>query len=475
MDNLAYKEKELGKYESDGSRKLTLIEKLSYGCGDLGGNFSWGAVMGVITFFYTDYCGVAAATVGLILLLSRFLDGISDFIFGFILEKTHTPKGKCRPWIFRTMWPMAILTVLMFTVPSNATNVFKVIYIFIIYNLLNTVCFTANNLSYSALSARMTRNVKDRAEVASFRLGMAPIGRIIVTAGTLPLVSLLGNNQKAWIIVMAVWAAISLIPLWLCYHNCIEYAGMEVDKIQAKMEPIKLKSGVLHMITNPAWWGVTLLWGFSTANYSITGAMVPYYCKYLFGNQNLYSVLNLLEAVCFISAAFISGQLQKKMAKSHIGFYGCLIGCAAQIVIFLNPLNFGLIVAMYVIRSFFTGLTIPCVFALIGDAAEYQQFKTHKREEGLVFSASGIGSKVGSGLAAGLTGLAMSAAGYIASAGASVVQPESVLTAIPRIYTVAELLVWGVQAVIFLLWFRLDAKLPSIMDELHKREARGEF
>ena len=56
-----------GQIRADGSRKLTLKEKLSYGCGDLGCNFSWGAVMGVITLLYTDYCGVAAAAVGMVL------------------------------------------------------------------------------------------------------------------------------------------------------------------------------------------------------------------------------------------------------------------------------------------------------------------------------------------------------------------------------------------------------------------------
>lgn len=462
-------------YRADGNRKLSLKEKLAYGCGDLGGNFSWGAVMGVITFFYTDYCGVAAAAVGMILLVSRFLDGFSDVLFGFILEKTHTDKGKCRPWIFRTMWPMAVSTVLMFTVPPSASMTFKVIYIFIIYNFLNCICFTANNLSYSALSARMTRNVQDRAELASFRIGMAPIGRIVVTGGTIPLVSLLGNDQRAWIMVMFVWAAISLIPLFFCYNNCIEYAGLEVDKLQARQEKVKLKDSIKNLLTNPAWWGVTLLWGFSTANYSVTGGIVPYYCKYIFGDQNLYSVLNVVEVICFVSSAFISGQLQKKIPKSHIGFIGCVIGCIAQAVIYLNPESFGTIVAMYVVRSFFTGLTIPCVFSMIGDAAEYQQFKTHKREEGLVFSASGIGSKVGSGLAAELIGIALSAAGYISSTSGDVIQPATAIAAIPTIYTVAEMVVWGAQAVVFLLWFRLDKKLPMIMDELHEREAAGQF
>ena len=147
----------------------------------------------------------------------------------------------------------------------------------------------------------------------------------------------------------------------------------------------------------------------------------------------------------------------------------------AQIVIYLNPENFTMLVAMYVIRSFFTGLTIPCVFALIGDAAEYQQYKTHKREEGMVFSASGIGAKVGGGVSAALVGFAFSAAGYISSTGGDVIQPASAIAAIPNIYTVGELVVWGAQAVVFLLWFRIDKKLPAIMDELREREAAGHF
>lgn len=457
------------------NRKLTLGEKISYGLGDLGCNVTFGALLGLLTYYYTDYCAVPAATVGLIMALSRVFDGVSDILFGFILERTHTPRGKSRPWLLRMNAPLAISTVLMFVIPASATPWVKALYIFIMYNLCNTVCFTAFNLAYSALSARMTRNIEDRAELSSFRLGMAPMGRILPLALTMPMVSLLGNNQRAWIITVGFWALISMIPMYLCYKNCNEYAGEAVDKIAAQMPKVPVGTALKHLLTNPYWWLCSCLWGLDSAHYGLIGAVVPYYCKYLLGNENLYSILNAIEIACFIVFAFVSGQLTKRIKKSHLCFCSCIGAIASQAIFMLNPYNFAWMAFTTFLRSAFIGMTVPCVFSMIGDAAEYQQWKNHVREEGMVFSASGIGNKMGTGLTAALVGFALTSAGYIASSGIAVAQPESALRAIESIYSNGIFIIRGVQAVIFLIWFTLDKKLPSIMEELKQREAMNTY
>lgn len=456
-------------------KKLSLWEKISYGFGDMGCNVTFGALMGLLTFYYTDYCAVPAATVGTIMALSRVFDGISDVLFGFVLERTHTPIGKCRPWISKMILPLAISTVLMFVVPASATAWVKTVYIFIMYNLCNTVCFTAFNLSYSALSARMTRNIEDRAELSSFRLGMAPLGRILPMVLTLPLVTLLGDNQRAWIITVAFWAVLSAIPMYLCYKNCREYAGEEVDKIAAKQPKVPVATAVKHLLMNPYWWMCSALWGLDSAHYGLIGAVVPYYCKYILGNESLYSILNGIELACFIIFAFVSGQLTKHIPKSHLCL-GCCIGAiASQAIFMLNPYNFAWMAFTTFVRSAFIGMTVPCVFSMIGDAAEYQQWKNHVREEGMVFSASGFGSKLGSGLTAALVGFVLTAAGYISTAGTAVTQSPSTLSAIEDIYNNGIFIIRGIQGTIFLIWFTLDKKLPVIMKELKEREAAGTY
>lgn len=76
--------------------KLSWPVRLSYAGGDVACNVVFGMVGTLLTLFYTDYVGVAAATVGLIMLLSRFFDGFSDMIMGIIVEKTNSKWGKSK-------------------------------------------------------------------------------------------------------------------------------------------------------------------------------------------------------------------------------------------------------------------------------------------------------------------------------------------------------------------------------------------
>lgn len=132
------------------SRKLSWTTRVAYGLGDTAQNVVWGA-MSILTFFYTDYAGIDASVVGLVMLLSRCFDGVSDVIMGFLVEKTNSKWGKSRPWILWTSLPFAISIVLIYTVPQT-TSALQFAYIFVTYNLCTTVCYTALNLPYGSLN-----------------------------------------------------------------------------------------------------------------------------------------------------------------------------------------------------------------------------------------------------------------------------------------------------------------------------------
>ena len=114
------------------------------------------------------------------------------------------------------------------------------------------------------------------------------------------------------------------------------------------------------------------------------------------------------------------------------------------------------------------------VFGMIGDVVEFGQWKTHIRQESLIFAGGSIGTKVGAGVAsAAMTGL-LSLSGYISSAAGAVTQPGSALNMIINIYKVGPVIV-AALAVITLSFYKLDKQYDSIMKELIDREARGEL
>ena len=453
------------------SGKLSWPVRLSYAGGDVACNVVFGMVGTLLTLFYTDYVGINPATVGLIMLLSRVFDGVSDMVMGIIVEKTNSKWGKSRPWILWMSVPYALSAILLFTVPHTMGMV-QAIYIFVTYNFCTTVCYTAINLPYGSLSAMMTRVSAERDMLSVVRMGLSPLGKIVAVTFTTPLVKLFGNDQAAWVKTMSVWAVLALILLLICFVNCKETV---VIAGQEKAEKVPVKKGLKLLVTNQYFWAVLLLWMFQSVSFSVSGTILPYYCKYIFENDTwLYSALYFTEILTMVVCIFCCAPLIRKFGKRNIALVGSAIALAGQILFFLNPQSVTWMTMSCVTRAVGLAPLNAVVFGMIGDVVEFGQWKTHVRQESLIFAGGSIGTKVGAGVAsAAMTGL-LSLAGYISTSSGLASQPESALNMIVQIYKFGPLIVAG-GVLLVLLFYKLDTKYDDIMKELAEREARGEL
>lgn len=445
--------------------------RVSYAGGDVACNVIFGMVGTLLTLFYTDYVGINPATIGMVMLISRLFDGVSDLVMGMIVERTNSKWGKSRPWILWMSVPYALSAVLLFTVP-HSTAMVQAVYIFVTYNFCTTVCYTAVNLPYGSLSAMMTRISAERDMLSVVRMGLSPLGRIMAVTFTLPLVKFFGDDQVAWVKTMAVWAVIALILLVICFLEC-----KETVVIAAKKEAQKVSAGkgLKALVSNQYFWAVLVLWMLQSVSFGISGTILPYYCKYIFHNDTwMYSALYLTETLVLVVCIFLCAPLIKKYGKRNAAFAGAVIALAGQLIFFLNPYDFTWMVGSCVLRAIGLAPLNAAVFGMIGDVVEFGQWKTHIRQESLIFAGGSIGTKVGAGLASAIMTGMLSAAGYISSSEGSAVQPESALNCIVTIYKFGSVIVAGI-AVITLALYKLDKKYSSVMEELMAREARGEL
>lgn len=452
-------------------KKLTWGTRVAYAGGDVACNVIFGMIGTLLTLFYTDYVGINAAVVGMVMLISRLFDGVSDLIMGVIVENTKSKWGKSRPWILWMSVPYALSAVLLFTVP-HTTGMVQAIYIFVTYNFCTTVCYTALNLPYGSLSAMMTRISAERDMLSVVRMGLSPFGRIMAVTFTLPLVKLFGDDQSAWVKTMAIWAVIALILLIICFVKCEETVVIEAQK---KAEKVPVSKGFKALVTNQYFWAVLVLWMLQSVSFGISGTILPYYCKYIFHNDTwMYSALYLTETLVLVGCIFLCAPLIRRYGKRNVALAGAVIALAGQLLFFLNTTSFAWMVMSCVARAVGLAPLNAAVFGMIGDVVEFGQWKTHIRQESLIFAGGSIGTKVGSGVAsAAMTGL-LSLAGYISSSAGTVTQPQQALDMIINIYKGGPLIV-AVLAVITLSLYKLDAKYPAIMEELTAREARGEL
>ena len=175
------------------NNKIPLKEKIGYAFGDAGTNIAWRTMSTFLLIFYTDVYGLTPVTAGVLLLITRLSDGITDILMGIIGDRTQTSKGKFRPWILWTALPFGLIMALTFTTPPFGMTG-KIIYAYITY-ILYTLIYTANNVPYGALLGVMTSDDKERTSLSSFRFAGAYFGGIITQGLLIYLVLFFGNTD----------------------------------------------------------------------------------------------------------------------------------------------------------------------------------------------------------------------------------------------------------------------------------------
>lgn len=450
--------------------RLKVGERLAYGCGDTACNIVFGMISTLLTLFYTDYAGISVATVGMVMLISRVFDGTSDVIMGFIVNKTKSRWGKARPWILWMSVPYCVSAVMLFTVPQTSESL-QFWYIFITYNLTTTVLYTAINVPYGTLSTMMTRSSRERDLLSVFRMSMAPVGRIISVTLTMPVVKLFGDTKEAWFKAMMMWSAIAFIMLIICFVRCKERVQIEA----AAKSDVPAGKNIKALLGNKYFWAVLVLWTVTCVHGTLVGTDLPYYCKYLFGNDSwMYSALYLAEAGTLVIGAMLCPLLLNRFTKRDLALWGCILAVAAHATLILNPRSFTLALVSSIVRALGEAPLTAIVFGMMGDVIEYGQWKTHIRQEALIFGGGSLGFKIGTGITSAVITKLMDASGYMSFAGGSVAQPKEALMMIQNIYLYGPLIIWAI-AVVVLVLYKLDKQYPSIMAELEAREARGEM
>jgi GPH family glycoside/pentoside/hexuronide:cation symporter len=173
------------------NHKLKITEKIGYALGDGAANIAWRGVSTFLFIFYTDVFGITPAAVGLLMLVARFSDGISDVLMGVIGDRTKSRYGKFRPWILWTAIPLGVILSLLFTAPDLSPTG-KIIYAYTTY-IIFTLVYTANNIPYGALMAVMSGDDKERTSLGSYRMVGAFTGGMLVQGALLFLVAYFGN------------------------------------------------------------------------------------------------------------------------------------------------------------------------------------------------------------------------------------------------------------------------------------------
>ena len=443
-------------------------ERVSYGLGDFGCNIIYTAMSAFLLFYYTDYAGVSAFAVGAIMMISRVFDGISDLIMGVIVDRTKSRFGKARPWLLRMCVPFAIAGVLLFSVPSTWSDTPKLIYVFITYNLVSTVIYTAINVPYSALNALMTQDPYERSVLSIFRNLLATAGTLTINTFTLPLVEFFGDNPAAWTKTFMVFGVVAIIAFMINFLGTKERVVSVSDMQNGEHKDVPFIAGVKALFVNKYWILMTLMLALFFLMYAINGGSTVYYAKDILGDKDLVATINGIFNVVQILGMFFIAMLVKKYGKRNIFALGLVLDIVG--ILFLHYLHSEM--WMIVVSSLIRGIGNACggatMWAMVSDTIDYGEWKTGYRTEGLVNSACSFGWKIGNGLGSALLGLILEIGGYV---GTAAVQSAEALEAIEFSFIWVPVMVY-VSGLVIMYFFKLDKEFPQIIKDLENRKNR---
>lgn len=443
-------------------RGLSIWERFAFGCGDAGCNIIYTAMTGFLLLYYTDYAGVSAAAVGVIMLVSRIFDGISDLIMGNIVDRTHSRFGKARPWILRMCIPFAAAGVLLFSVPASWAPNAKLVYVFITYNLVSTVIYTAINVPYSALNALMTQDPYERSVLSIFRNLLATAGSLFINTFTLKLVAFFGDNAAAWSKTFGVFGLIAVLLFVINFAGCKERVKPAVKDGEVKNVPVK--EGFLSLLKNKYWIMVTVMLALIFVSMALYGGATVYFAKTVLGDKNLVAPIGNSVYIAQIVTMFLVAFFIKRMGKRNVMIAGCILNIAG-FAFMLFTTNYAVIILCSVLRGIASACMGATMWAMVSDTIDYGEWKTGNRTEGLVNSACSFGYKIGNGLGSAILGWIISFGGY---ADTAKVQSAQAVFSVKLAFAIIPIVIY-VVIIVLLQGYKLDREFDGIIEDLKKR------
>lgn len=445
-------------------------DRLAYGFGGFGLNAQTIIFTSLLTYFYTNVMSLDIAKVGTIMLISRIFDGGTDIIMGVILGKTHTKMGKCRPWLLWTAIPFGLCTFLMFTVPESTETV-KLIYVFVMYNLTNSIVGTATWLSYNTLLSLLTRDQLERGTISTIRQALCPLIEVFITGFTIPICTHFGNTKSIWLIMIGIYCAIATICGLICACCTTERVQVTEEVKDTNTPKVSAWKQFKSVLCNKYWAMALALWLLNTMYNTINGTDLAYYCQYILGDASYVGILSVVERVPLVAITFLLPLFLKRLGKRNLALIGAILAICSHLLVILFPYSLQMLTVSAALRGLGVAPLSGVMFAMIADSVEYGQWKTHIRAEGIIFSAATVGLKVGAGFGGWAITAFLGAAGFD---GSLAVQSTSALSAISNLYKFGPVIVWTVVMLI-LLAYHLDRDYDRIIEELSVREKNGKM
>lgn len=457
-----------GKTNMNPNAKLSFMERFGYGVGDYAGNLVYSAISAFLLVYYTNVVGANVGVAASIIAISKIFDGLSDLAMGYIIDHTNSKWGKARPWIARLCVPLAVCTVLMFSVPSALAGTAQIAYMFLTYNLVSTIFYTGINVPYATMNGLMTTNQYERGLLGNFRMLLATAGTLTINTFVLKMTSFFGGgdqySQSGWTITVSILMVVFVALNLFMFFTCKERVGVQVDGAEKeKKEKVSFVKGIKGLVTNKYWVLLVICMFVMYFMMSCFYGSAVYYSQYNLGDVGLFTPISNYLSFAQIGTMFVTPFIMKKLSKRNTFLIGMSVATVGFVVSGMTD-SVAVITAMSIVKGIGFGFGAATMFGMLQDAITYGEWKSGYSTAGMGNAASSFCMKVGSGIGTAALGWILGAGSFNAELAT---QPAGALSAINWAFSWVPAITMAI-AVVCLIMFDLDKHYDKAVTDLEK-------
>ena len=415
------------KSEAKGFYKLSWLQRIGFGSGDLAQNLIYQTISIWLLFFYTNVFGLKPEVAAVMFLIVRLVDVLWDPIVGTFVDKSNPKWGKYRSWLILGGIPLVGLAILCFWNGFSGS----LVYAYITYVGMS-MCYTLVNVPYGALNASLTRDTDEITILTSTRMFMANLGALLVKSlpliiaifapkvlnqatGKMEAVYNTPEAAPAWFITMTIFALAGLVLLIFCFSQTKEKVVMD-EKESAN---VKVSDLWMEFVRNKPLRVLAFFFITAFAMMSVGNAADSYFMSYNIGATPLMTTifmwLGTIPAFIFMP---LVPAIKRRIGKK--GMFFLFLGVAILGMLMMYTFvsipalkqHFVLLCIAQFIKN--TGVVVATgyMWALVPEVVSYGEYTTGRRIAGIVNALTGIFFKAGMALGGVIPGLVLAWVGF---------------------------------------------------------------
>ena len=388
--------------------KLSRGTKLGYGVCDLGGNLYFTVIAFWLLNYFTDTVGISAALTGIIIMVGRIWDAVTDPLVGYLSDRTKSRWGRRRPYLLFGSVPLFIAMVVMFTNPNIESQTWLFVWGVAVFCLLSTV-YTVVNIPYSSLTPELTKDFHEKTSLNGYRFGFAVLGTLLGAGAALPIVNAFPTRSAGFSAMGMIFGAAMMVTALVTFFSVREPAHREEEVREKFFESYR------HVLKNGPFRKILFTYAMHILGVTVVSGILVYYYTYVVGDEGQTTIALLFLLVTAMIFIPVSVVVSKRVGKKLTYGAGMAIVavCAVVIAFTGDAVGSAYTFALMIVAGVGLSTTYAIPWSILPDAIEWDALRSGKRNEGAYYGVWTFTSKIGQAIAIALTGFILDLSGYV--------------------------------------------------------------